>query len=467
MSKFLDKNFILENKYAEQLYFDHAKDMPIIDYHNHLPPKDIYQERVYKDITEAWLEGDHYKWRAMRALGVEEEKITGKAGSREKFRAWAESVPYTMRNPLYHWTHMELQTYFGIEELLHGGNADKIYDQASEMLNDSDNSTVRLLEKRNVEVVCSTDDPADSLEYHIEYRDHPKGNFQMFPTFRPDKILRIESDDYLEYLEKLGATENVSIHSIEDLKQVIEKRVDFFAALGCRASDYGLDRIYSVPYTEGGVKDLFEKKLANQYVDAQEVAEFKSYMLEFLCRAYDKKGWVQQFHLGSLRNNSDRMYRELGPDTGFDSMGDENHAKSISRLFNTLDSSDSLAKTILYNNNPKDNATFATMAGNYNDGKTRGKMQFGSGWWFLDQKRGMEDQINTLSEMGLLSLFVGMLTDSRSFLSFPRHDYFRRILCNIIGNDLEKGLLPVSEMDFLGKMVEDICYYNIKNYLDV
>lgn len=467
MSKFLDRNFILDSTYAEQLYFEHAKDMPIIDYHNHLPPVDIYRERVYGDITEAWLEGDHYKWRAMRAMGVDEEKITGKAGSREKFRAWSETVPYTMRNPLYHWTHMELQAYFGIDELLSGENADKIYDRSSELLNNPDNSTVRLLEKMNVKVICSTDDPSDSLEYHSLYRDDPKGDFQLFPTFRPDKILRIEADDYVSYLEKLGSTENISIESVDDLKEVIEKRIDYFASLGCRASDYGLDRIYSESYTEGGIKELFRKKLANQFLQDHEVAEFKSYLLDFLCRAYHKKGWVQQFHLGSLRNNSERMYKKLGPDTGFDSMGDENHAQSMSRLFNVLDSSDSLTKTILYNNNPKDNATFATMVGNYNDGKTRGKMQFGSGWWFLDQKRGMEDQINTLSEMGMLSLFVGMLTDSRSFLSFPRHDYFRRILCNLIGQDLEKGLLPASEIKFLGQIVEDICYNNIKNYLEV
>jgi len=467
MSKFISKNFLLGNKYAERLYFDHAQDMPIIDYHNHLSSADIYNERVYNDITEAWLEGDHYKWRAMRALGVDEEKITGNAGSREKFRAWARSVPYTMRNPLYHWTHMELQTYFEISDLLNEDNGDKIYDRSSELINSKDYSTVRLLEKMKVEVICSTDDPSDSLEYHKNYANDPKGTFKLFPTFRPDKILRIEAEDFVGYLEKLGDTEGVTITSIDELKDVIGKRIDYFDSMGCRASDYGLDRIYSESFTEGSVRNLFNKRLANQFLEDHEVAEFKSYILEFLCRAYFQKGWVQQFHLGALRNNSNRMLKQLGPDTGFDSMDDINHAKSISRLFNRLDSSGSLAKTILYNNNPKDNATMATMAGNYNDGKIRGKMQFGSGWWYLDQKRGMEDQINTLSEMGILSVFVGMLTDSRSFLSFPRHDYFRRILCNIIGKDLEQGLLPVSEIDFLGQMVEDICYNNIKNYLGV
>lgn len=467
MSVFLNQNFILGNEFAERLYFEHASKMPIIDYHNHLPPAEIAKPRIYRDITEAWLAGDHYKWRAMRALGVDEEFITGEADSREKFRAWAKTVPYTMRNPLYHWTHMELKAYFGITDLLKEENADEIYDKATEQLNNPDNSTVRLLEKMKVEVICSTDDPADSLEHHQSYRDDPQGEFQLFPTFRPDKILRIESEDYLHYIQRLADSGGKSIRSLEELKEVIADRIDFFDSMGCKASDYGLDQVYSVPYTEGKVDQIFRKKLSDQYVDENELEEFKSCILEFLCVEYHRKGWVQQFHLGALRNNSDRMLRVLGPDTGFDSMDDINHARSISRLFNVLDTADSLAKTILYNNNPKDNATFATMAGNYNDGKIRGKMQFGSGWWFLDQKRGMEEQINILSEMGMLSLFVGMLTDSRSFLSFPRHDYFRRILCNVIGQDLEQGLLPKSEFDFLAEMVENICYYNIKNYLNI
>lgn len=467
MRTFLDQNFILGNKFAERLYFDHARDMPIIDYHNHLPPAEIYQARVYNDITEAWLAGDHYKWRAMRAFGIDEELITGNADSREKFRAWAKTVPHTMRNPLYHWTHMELKTYFGITELLREDNADEIYDRTTEQLNKEDNSTVRLLEKMKVEVICSTDDPSDALEYHQQYRDNPQGSFALYPTFRPDKILRIESPDYLDYLGRLGAVAGSTIGSLDELKEVILGRIDFFDSMGCRASDYGLDTVYSVPYNESKVDKIFKKKLNDQFLDREEIDEFKSLILEFLCKAYHKKGWVQQFHLGALRNNTERMLKKLGPDTGFDSMDDQNHAQNISRLFNVLDTSESLTKTILYNNNPKDNATFATMVGNYNDGKIRGKMQFGSGWWFLDQKRGMEEQINILSEMGMLSVFVGMLTDSRSFLSFPRHDYFRRILCNVVGQDLEMGLLPESELDFLGQMVEDICYNNIKDYLNV
>lgn len=467
MSEFLNDQFILENKYAEQLYFDHARKMPIIDYHNHLPPADIWNNRKFEDITAAWLEGDHYKWRAMRALGVDESYITGGADPYDKFQVWAKSVPYTMRNPLYHWTHMELKTYFGIEELLNENNARKIYDLTSARLQETSHSAVGLLEQMKVEVVCTTDDPADSLEYHRQYQQNPKGSFQLFPTWRPDRVMRIEADDYLDYLEKLGRTEDQNISNLDDLLEVLDKRMNFFDSMGCRASDYGLNRIYSDSFSDKSVETIFTKSLNGQYIHDEEASEFKSYLLDYFCRQYHERGWVQQFHLGALRNNSQRMLDELGPDTGFDSMGDENHAVHISKLFNSLDFDRQLAKTILYNNNPKDNATFATMAGNYNDGSVRGKMQFGSGWWFLDQKRGMEDQIDTLSEMGLLSLFVGMLTDSRSFLSFPRHDYFRRILCNILGRDLEKGLLPVSEIEFIGSMVEDICYNNIKTYLDV
>lgn len=467
MSEFINDKFILENKYAEQLYFNHAREMPIIDYHNHLPPADIWEDRIFNNITEAWLEGDHYKWRAMRALGVDESMITGDADPYDKFAVWAKSVPYTMRNPLYHWTHMELKTYFGMGDLLDGSNARKVYDATTAQLQESTHSAVGLLEQMKVEVICTTDDPADSLEYHIQYRENPKGSFRLLPTWRPDKVLRIERDDYLVYLDKLGQTEDQNIEKLSDLLQVLVKRMDFFDSLGCRASDYGLDRIFSESFSEKSVEIIFDKCLNGLYINPEETTEFKSFLLDFLCRSYHEREWVQQFHLGALRNNSRRMLEQLGPDTGFDSMGDENHAKYISGLFDSLDFDGQLAKTILYNNNPKDNSTFATMAGNYNDGSVRGKMQFGSGWWFLDQKRGMEDQMNTLSEMGLLSLFVGMLTDSRSFLSFPRHDYFRRILCNLLGKDLEQGLLPVSEMDFIGGMVEDICYNNIKNYLEL
>lgn len=467
MSEFITEEFLLENKYAQQLYFDHAAAMPIIDYHNHLPPKDIYEKRVYRNITEAWLEGDHYKWRAMRALGVSEENITGSASDEEKFQKWAESVPYTMRNPLYHWTHLELKRYFDINELLNASTAKGIYDHASEKLNSSEFSTVRLLEKMKVEVVCSTDDPADSLNYHIDYQKNPGGSFDLFPTFRPDKSLNIEKPEFVDYLEHLGQVADQSITSVTLLLEVLQKRVEFFASLGCKASDYGLDTIYADDCTTAQAEAIFQKKLSGKSLTAEEVSLYKSYVLLHLCQMYHAQGWVQQFHVGAMRNNSDRMLKLLGPDTGFDSMRDDLHAAAMSKLFNRLDSTNQLTKTVIYNLNPKDNAAFATMIGNFNDGITRGKMQWGSGWWFLDQKTGMEEQMETLSSMGLLSLFVGMLTDSRSFLSFPRHEYFRRILCNMLGKDIEKGLLPQSEMRFIGSMVEDICYNNIKSYLGI
>ncbi|WP_236975696.1 glucuronate isomerase [Membranihabitans maritimus] len=466
MSDFISDDFILGNDYARRLYFDHAEKMPIIDYHNHLPPDDILSERVFKNITEAWLEGDHYKWRAMRALGVDESLITGNASDEDKFLAWAQAVPHTMRNPLYHWTHLELKRYFGIGDLLNGNTGKAIFDESSQKINSTEFSAVKLLEMMDVEVVCSTDDPADSLHQHTVYAQSPRGNFKMFPTFRPDKSMNIEKEDFLDYLDKLGATEDTNIEKVVDLIEVLDKRVVFFNNLGGKASDYGLDTVYSLECGESTAENIFQKRRDGQLLSELEISQFKSFVLEKLCRMYYKVGWVQQFHVGALRNNSGRMLEKLGPDTGFDSMGDQNHAENMSRLFNKLDSDGVLTKTIVYNVNPRDNATFATMAGNFNDGSVRGKMQWGSGWWFLDQKNGMEDQMNVLSDMGLLSLFVGMLTDSRSFLSFPRHEYFRRILCNLLGNDIEKGLLPKSEIEFIGNMVEDICYNNVKEYLN-
>ncbi|GAA5220414.1 glucuronate isomerase [Membranihabitans marinus] len=467
MSDFIKENFILENDYARQLYFDHAAHQPIIDYHNHLPPKDIQDNRIYTNITEAWLEGDHYKWRAMRALGVDESFITGDHGPKEKFQKWAESVPYTMRNPLYHWTHLELKRYFGVNQLLNADSGSAIYDAVSEKINSPEYSAVRLLEKMKVEVVCTTDDPADSLDQHIAYGKDPGGSFKMFPTFRPDKSLNIEKSEFPAYIEKLGNSEGVDIQSVSQLIEVLEARIKFFTSLGCKASDYGLDTIYSEDCTPEEAEAILVKRLSGEEVSEQESNKYKSYVLYHLCCMYHQQGWVQQFHVGALRNNSTRMFNKLGSDTGFDSMRDENHAWNMSRLFNRLDQTDQLTKTIIYNLNPKDNATFATMIGNFNDGITRGKIQWGSGWWFLDQKDGMEDQMNLLSSVGILSLFVGMLTDSRSFLSFPRHEYFRRILCNLLGNDIEKGLLPASEIAFIGQMVEDICYNNVKQYLNL
>jgi glucuronate isomerase len=426
--------------------------MPIIDYHCHLSPHDIAVDRQFENLSEAWLAGDHYKWRAMRTLGVKEKYVTGNASFEEKFEQWAYTVPYTMRNPLYHWTHLELKRYFGVEELLKPESARRIYAKANEKLS-GENFRVRgLLKMMNVEVVCTTDDPTDSLQHH-------KDNVR--PTFRPDKSFAIEDPKaYKAYVEKLSDKE---IRSFDDLLAALEKRVDHFHAHGGRLADHGLESLY---YDEKQNPDqIFKTVMSGVVVPMELVHSFKYHVLTALCKMYRKRGWVQQFHLGAIRNTNQRMLRQLGPDTGFDSIGDYPQATTLAKFFNNLDNTDQLAKTILYNVNPSQNEVFATMVGNFNDGSVKGKIQFGSAWWFLDQKDGMEKQINTLSNMGLLSCFIGMLTDSRSFLSFPRHEYFRRILCNLIGNDIENGELPNDER-WLGKLVSDVCYNNAKEYFN-
>jgi len=463
MKKFLDEHFLLETETAKQLYHEHAAKMPIIDYHCHLPPQDIARDRRFANITAAWLEGDHYKWRAMRTNGIDERFCTGDARDEDKFMKWAETVPYTMRNPLYHWTHLELQRYFGIHELLKPETGKAIFAKTTEMLNSPEHSVRNLLKRMNVETVCTTDDPADSLEFHQQIADQQIG-IRVLPTYRADKAMNIEHGTaYLNYLEQLGQAADVEIHNWSTLKEALKKRHDFFHSMGCRLSDHGLETVYTNKYTSTEIKSIFNKVLIKADLKQKEVNKFKSAVLAFLAKMDHEKGWTQQFHLGALRNNNSRMMRELGPDTGFDSMGDFEMAKPLSRFLDSLDTEDKLTKTILYNLNPRDNELFATMIGNFNVGGTPGKIQFGSGWWFLDQKDGMERQMNALSNMGLLSRFVGMLTDSRSFLSYPRHEYFRRILCNLIGNDVENGLLP-TEMEWLGQMVENICYNNAKSF---
>ncbi|MBX2842007.1 MAG: glucuronate isomerase [Flammeovirgaceae bacterium] len=463
MKKFLDENFVLETATAQKLYHQHAKDMPIIDYHCHLSPEDIANDRQFKNLYEIWLEGDHYKWRAMRTNGIDESYCTGDKSPYEKFEKWAETVPYTMRNPLYHWTHMELKAYFGIEKLLNKDTAKEIYNQCSTLLSTPEYSVRNLLRKMKVKVVCTTDDPADSLEYHQKIKNDGF-EVKVLPTFRADKAMAIEdANAFIEYLEKLGDAAEMKISSFKDLKTALKKRHDFFHEMGGRLSDHGLEYVYASKYNNNEIKTIFNKVLIKSELKPKEILKFKSAVLVFLAEMDHEKGWTQQFHLGALRNNSSRMMRELGPDTGFDSIGDFEMAKPLSKFMDRLDNKDKLAKTILYNLNPKDNYLFATMTGNFNDGSTPGKIQFGTGWWFLDQKEGMEMQMNALSNLGLLSRFVGMLTDSRSFMSFPRHDYFRRILCNLLGNDVEKGLLP-DEMELLGKMVEDISYNNANEF---
>jgi glucuronate isomerase len=463
--EFLNSNFLLETEYAQVLYEQFAAPMPILDYHNHLSPQDIAEDRQFSNLTQIWLEGDHYKWRAMRINGVAERYCTGDATPEEKFIKWSETVPYTMRNPLYHWTHLELKNYFGITSLLSPQTAKEIYNSCTAMLQDPGYSTIGLLQKMNVEVVCTTDDPADDLKYHKAFRNSSSG-IKMFPTFRPDKAFAVEDTTaYLSYLQSLGERAGIEITTYEALLQSLQNRIEFFDSLGCRASDHGLEYVFFDRDSERVAPALFKKILDGARLNEREIVQFKCAVLLNLGRMYAEKDWVQQFHVGALRNNNSRLLRELGRDTGFDSMGDYPQAQSLSAFLNALDSSNQLTKTILYNNNPSDNEVFATMIGNFNDGTVPGKIQFGSGWWFLDQKDGMERQMNALSNMGLLSRFVGMVTDSRSFLSFPRHEYFRRILCNLWGNDIEKGMLP-DDLPRIGPLIEGICYYNAKSYFN-
>lgn len=460
---FLSDDFLLQTEVAQYLYNEFAAKAPIFDYHNHLSPKDIAENRRFKNLTEIWLEGDHYKWRAMRTNGIAEKYCTGNATPVEKFIKWAETVPHTMRNPLYHWTHLELKRYFGITDLLNATTANAIFEQCNVLLQQADFSVQQLLLRMNVKVVCTTDDPTDSLEYHRTFAKNDVG-FRMFPTFRPDKAFAVENAAaYLIYLEKLSGVSGVSVKKFTDLIEALGNRMDVFHQEGCCASDHGLEFIPFDHDAEKHAENLFTKLISGKILNPSEIISFKSAVLINLSRMYHTKGWVQQFHLGAMRNNSLRSMRELGPDTGFDSIGDFSQGRSMSDFFNYLDNTNQLPKTIIYNLNPGDNELFATMTGNFNDGSTPGKIQFGSGWWFLDQKDGMERQMNALSNMGLLSRFVGMVTDSRSFLSFPRHEYFRRILCNLLGNDIHNGLLP-NDTEAVGAMVSSICYGNAKQY---
>ena len=456
---FMDDDFLLENAVAAALYHDHAAQLPIIDYHCHLSPDDIAADRRFRNMTEIWLEGDHYKWRAMRSNGVPERYITGDASDEEKFGKWAETVPATLRNPLYHWTHLELQRYFGIREVLNPSSAADIYRRGNEVLQQPELSCQGILKKMRVEVVCTTDDPVDTLAAHPQIHLDTK----VVPAFRPDKAILIEREGFVDYIGKLEEVSQVSIRSLADLTDALSRRMDFFASLGCRLSDHGLERVYASDFTEAEVDRILCKRLDGSPVSPEEAEVYQSAVLYVLCLEYARRGWTQQFHLGALRNNNRRLLQQLGPDTGFDSIGDFPQALALSRFLDRLDASDQLARTILYNLNPADNEVFASMIGNFNDGSVAGKIQWGSAWWFLDQKDGMEKQINTLSNLGLLSRFVGMLTDSRSFLSFPRHEYFRRILCNLIGRDVQNGELP-HDMELLGGLVRDVCYHNAKNF---
>ena len=463
---FINDDFMLTNDYARELYHQSAAKMPIIDYHCHLVPKMIADNYQFADLTEVWLGGDHYKWRAMRGNGVPEEFITGKADGYAKFEKWAETVPYTMRNPLYHWTHLELSRVFGVDKILKPETAREIYDECSAKLQTPEFRGQELMKKFNVEVVCTTDDPADSLEFHQQIKDNPFG-VKVLPTWHPDKAMVVEKpQQYREYIQKLSDVSGVTINNYQDLLTALQKRQDFFYEIGCRISDHGLETFYAEDFTMEEVDQIFKNTLKGIQPTQDEVLKFKSAILLDFARMDHAKGWAQQFHIGAIRDNNTRMFNILGPDTGYDAIHDVQCAAAGHKFFNTLALENKLTKTILYNLNPKDNEVLATMAYTFNDGTCPGKMQLGSGWWFLDQEDGMRKQMNALSALGLLSRFVGMLTDSRSFLSYPRHEYFRRILCNLLGEDLKSGKLPVSEMDFLHQMVKGISYENAKNYFN-
>lgn len=465
MKDFLDKDFLLKTATAKRLFHDYAADMPIIDYHCHLSPKDIAEDRIFNNIAEVWLHGDHYKWRAMRTNGIHESYCTGDKTDFEKFEQWAATVPYTMRNPLYHWTHMELQRYFNVTEQLSPANAKAVYEHCNALLQTKEFSVRNLLRKMKVKLVCTTDDPVDALEYHKAMQEEG-ADIKMVPAFRPDMAMNVgNTESFLQYVKKVEAAAGMQVNRFEDYLMALKRRHDFFAQMGCKVSDHGLEEIYADEHTAEEIIIIFERLLKGETLCLKCQRQFKSAMLVHFAEWDHEKGWVQQFHLGALRNNNTRMLNQLGPDTGWDSIGTFDQGKALSTFLNGLDTRNKLTKTILYNLNPADNEVLATMVGNFNDGSFPGKIQFGSGWWFLDQKDGIIKQLNALSNMGLLSRFVGMLTDSRSFLSFPRHEYFRRILCDLIGAEVEEGELP-NDIEWLGKMVQDICYNNNVNYFN-
>ena len=461
---FMNPDFMLQNDTAKRLYREHAANMPIIDYHCHLSPKMIAEDHQFSTITELWLGGDHYKWRAMRTNGVDERYITGDASDWEKFEKWAETVSYVMRNPLYHWSHMELRTAFGITDTLNAQSARRIYDICNEKLAGPGMTARGLMEHYNVEVVCTTVDPVDTLEYHKAIRESGF-KVKVYPAWRPDKAMAVtDPESYRAYIATLGKAADVDITSYADLMEALRVRHDFFASQGCRIADHGVSQFPWAECSEAEASALFDKVMSGQMLASDEVIKLQTSILLDLCRMNHEKDWVQQFHFGAMRNVNTRMFRKLGPDTGFDTIGSYNCTEAIARFLDALDRDNCLAKSILYNLNPSDNVWLAAMIGNFQDGSVPGKIQMGSAWWFNDNRFGMEAQLNALSMQSLFSRFVGMLTDSRSFVSYPRHDYFRRIVCTLIGRDIEEGKIPVSELTRIGKMVEDISYYNAKSY---
>ncbi len=467
MTTFITDDFLLQSDVARELYHEHAKSQRIFDYHCHLPPQQIAANRKFENLTQIWLEGDHYKWRAMRSNGIPEKYCTGDASDWEKFLAYARTVPKTLRNPLYHWTHLELQRYFGIDELLNEESAKSIWNRANEQLTQM--PVQALLEKSNVAVVCTTDDPTDTLDAHKAIREEGKLTTRIYPAFRPDKALSVDQPEaFNSYIDKLAEVSGIVCNSFQSYLSALEQRHSFFHQMGGRLSDHGMTVVDAMDCTEKDAQQIFDATRAGRQPTPEEAAKFRSYMMLFFGHLDAGKGWTKQLHLGALRNNNTRLLRQLGADTGFDSIGDWPQAASLARYLDKLDSDNRLPKMVLYNLNPADNYVVGTMIGNFQDGTIPGKLQFGSGWWFLDQKEAMEWQLNALSNLGLLSRFVGMLTDSRSFLSYPRHEYFRRILCNMIGREVANGELP-HDVELLGGMVRDICFWNAHRYfgLDV
>ena len=468
MKPFLSEDFLLQTQTAKTLYHQYAADMPIYDYHCHLPVRDIAENKKFENLTQIWLYGDHYKWRALRANGVKEKFITGNGSDFEKFQAWAATVPKTLCNPLYHWTHLELKRYFGIEgKLLDPNTAKEIYDTCTEMLQTDAFSTQSILQKMNVRVVCTTDDPTDSLEYHQQLKENQNFPVLVLPAFRPDNAMAVESPQrFNDWVDQLAAAADTEITNYETYMAALHQRHDFFHKTGCRLSDHGIDQPYAQDYTETQIRRIFDKVRSGKTLEKSEVRQFKSAMLIELAVMDAEKSWVQQFHLGVLRNANTRAMQQIGPDTGFDTIGDFEIARPLARFLDRLENRGKLTKTILYVVNPRDNELIAAMIGNFQDGSIPGKIQFGSAWWYNDQKDGMEHQIIALANMGLLSRFVGMLTDSRSFLSYPRHEYFRRVLCNLLGRDVENGELP-DDPELIGSMIKDICYNNAVSYFEI
>jgi glucuronate isomerase len=465
MKAFMDENFLLETETAQSLYHTFAKDMPIFDYHCHLSAKEIAEDKSFSNLTEIWLNDDHYKWRALRSNGIEEKWITGDGDAKGKFMKWAETIPYTIGNPLYHWTHLELQRYFNVTKPLNGKTAQEIWDKCNDLLASKEFSARELIKRSNVKGICTTDDPLDDLIYHKQLKEERDFDVKVLPTFRPDGALNVDSDDFSDWIGRLENAANSRIESFSDLVASLETRIQYFHEAGCRLSDHGLDSNFYLEAEEQEINRILGKGLGNEKLTQVEVIKYKTAMMKSLGRLYKKYGWAMQLHIGALRNNNQRKLEEVGPNAGFDSIADFTYAEDLSNLLNSLDYDESLPKTILYNLNPKDNYMIASMIGNFQD-EIPGKVQFGTAWWFTDQRDGMVEQIKTLANCGLLSRFIGMLTDSRSFLSYTRHEYFRRILCNVIGNWVENGEYP-ADWDTLEDIVKNICFFNIESYLGI